>query len=262
MLPQDLKKKNPVGWICAIKRPPFSLAKLAESYRIGLKQGYQLPDYLMVLDDDTYVNMEELERSIVTQNISKDTPAVFAGCLVRAPIHIVNFTFPFGGWGAYFSKGALHRLIKPIFCNESKSYFRNEGDEFQLKVCGRIGENLLNEKTLFNNGMSVSDLMGKFTMQNPFCLHADWVFGYFINYYYLSEHIVDNDFYKDVEQARLHRLDNSEIYRKGTGNCLFEGDNCNIKSPICHQLNESLMESLYSQLKILFPHKFKKGYQE
>ena len=259
------KKANPAGWLCAQTRPGSALAKLGHTYRCGLQNGIPLPDYVFVLDDDSFVNMEIFEKTILESearhqlNHTADTttssiPVVYAGCLIRSPIHMINQTFPFGGWGSYWSKGALERFIKPIFCNHTG--FRDEVDEFERNVCRRIQEDVLDEKQLFTDGMSVSDLMGVFSNAYPLCYHSDWIIGYFVNYYFLSKH-VENPYFKDVEHARFHALDESEVYRRSTGNCVFDGQKCGIDSHVCHYMNETLMENLFSQIKMLYSDKFK-----
>ena len=77
-----------------------------------------------------------------------------------------------------------------------------------------------------------------------------------MNYYFLSKH-VENPYFKDVEHARFHALDESEVYRRSTGNCVFDGQKCGIDSHVCHYMNETLMESLFSQIKMLYSDKFK-----
>ncbi len=85
-------KANPVGWLCAIPRPYAGLRKVYQYYQ-ARKQS--LPDYLIILDDDTYYNMEAFQRK--NERLNSSIPTVVAGCLVRQPVRQINFTFPFGG---------------------------------------------------------------------------------------------------------------------------------------------------------------------
>ena len=95
------KKANPVGWMCAIPRPFVALYN-------HLKQCKDdLPDYLVILDDDSYYEMEGLLQYLDKMDYTPDKPLALAGCRVRAPFHIVNFTFPFGGFGLVQSKGEM-----------------------------------------------------------------------------------------------------------------------------------------------------------
>lgn len=100
-------KAAPHGWMCAQVRPSHGLAKVVAKYR-ELEQTHgekALPDYLMVADDDTYVNIELFEQYMSTFDTS--IPRSVAGCMVRSPIDKVNFTIPYGGFGMVFSKGTL-----------------------------------------------------------------------------------------------------------------------------------------------------------
>ena len=47
------KKKNPAGWLCAQTRPMSGIMKVNLYYK---STGEPLPDYLVVMDDDTYYN--------------------------------------------------------------------------------------------------------------------------------------------------------------------------------------------------------------
>ena len=74
------KKPNPVGWLCAIQRPYTGLKKALSHYLIKKEK---LPDYLIILDDDSYYNMESFTMNYKGTNSTK--PTVTAGCLVRQP---------------------------------------------------------------------------------------------------------------------------------------------------------------------------------
>lgn len=163
------KKENPVGWLCAQKRPLHGLYKVFQMYR---KNKLELPDHLIVMDDDTYYNMEEFLKQYVDD--TPEQPLVRAGCLVRMPIHQLNFTFPFGGYGLVFNRPSLEVLMKPIYCDRD------------TEVCARIRDNQLGEEPVFQDGMALIDLMQAFASFQPFsdfikdkwstgyCLHSDW----------------------------------------------------------------------------------------
>ena len=86
------KKKNAIGWMCAQRRPMHGLYKVLKKYE---SLDIDLPTHLIVVDDDTYMNLELLQ-SLVAEDPA-DIPLVRPGCLVRLPIHQFNFTFAFGG---------------------------------------------------------------------------------------------------------------------------------------------------------------------
>ena len=69
----------------------------------------ELPDQLVVMDDDTYFNLELLPA--LYNDKTPDLPLVRPGCLVRMPIHQFNFTFAFGGkFHASLLRSDLHPL--------------------------------------------------------------------------------------------------------------------------------------------------------
>ena len=86
------KKKNPVGWMCAQRRPIHGLYKVLKSYET---RKIDLPEKLLVVDDDTYINVDLLQIHCAGDSVN--SPLVRPGCLVRLPIHQLNFTFAFGG---------------------------------------------------------------------------------------------------------------------------------------------------------------------
>ena len=95
------KKVNPAGWMCAQTRPSFGFGKVVDFYRTHP----ELPDYLIIMDDDTYYNIDHFE-AFMTMNIKDPSVAyAIAGCMVRSRVREVNFTFPFGGYGIIFSRG-------------------------------------------------------------------------------------------------------------------------------------------------------------
>ena len=168
--PQWLEKKeNPVGWLCAQKRPLHGLYKVIQMYR---NNDMELPDHLIVADDDSYYNIEEFLKQYIDD--TPEQPSVRAGCLVRMPIHMINFTFPFGGYGLVFNRPSLKVLMEPIRCPRD------------TEVCRRISDNQLGEQPVFQDGMALIDLMQAFASFQPYsdfikekwttgyCLHSDW----------------------------------------------------------------------------------------
>ena len=168
--PQWLEKKeNPVGWLCAQKRPLHGLYKVVQKYR---NDEMELPDHLIVADDDSYYNIEEFLKQYIDDTPEK--PLVRAGCLVRMPIHMINFTFPFGGYGLVFNRPSLKVLMEPIRCPRD------------TEICERISDNQLGEQPVFQDGMALIDLMQAFASFQPYsdfmeekwttgyCLHSDW----------------------------------------------------------------------------------------
>merc|ERR1719469_916106 len=85
-IPGLYSKKKPLGWLCAQRRPGFGLGKKGIQYRAQtVRYGIQeaIPDYLFLIDDDTYINMELFSKHM--QNIDPSEPLVYAGCLTLNP---------------------------------------------------------------------------------------------------------------------------------------------------------------------------------
>ena len=59
------KKKNPTGWMCAQTRPISGLMKVYKHY---MNSHERLPDYLIIMDDDTYINMESFQNDFEILN--------------------------------------------------------------------------------------------------------------------------------------------------------------------------------------------------
>ena len=153
----------------------------------------------------------------------------------------MNFTFPYGGYGLFFSRGSLIRLMQPLYCNGTAKGYEEEAC---TRINGDLGHGLADEATLFRQGMSIGDLMEAYTLSNQNCLHSDWHTGYFVNFYNISRQVTadgtwftENGRMREVKEARLHTLGGSELYSKPSGYCLHEGmKNCPSNSVVCHRL--------------------------
>ncbi|KAL7540837.1 hypothetical protein ACHAWF_006794 [Thalassiosira exigua] len=245
------KKRNPTGWLCAQQRPFAGLRKAQAHYR---RTWQALPDYLLILDDDTYYDMDAFRRN--HERLDSSEPTVVAGCLVRPPVHLINFTFPFGGFGTIMSKGSLGYLFHPIDCPlldkgahpGTRKHSNSEG------ICNQLSRNLVGELQYFENGDSLVDLIYKYVnvekyrdvdrWTTGFCMHSDWVTGYFVNFYNASIH-VKQKFYENVPHARMEAYKDSVIYARPTGFCKNDRINhseCRRGSEICHRASIGWME--------------------
>ena len=272
--PQWLAKKADAGaWLCAQRRMAAGLAKVGQLYRAGTTK--ELPEYLILADDDMYINMNLfdvyvlkaqnsnlLHQGEVIEAGANRTAKVFAGCVVVAnPVDEFQFTFPFGGYGTFFNKGSIERLIMPLNCSSINERLSSTST-FEIGACHRLtsGEDLLSESHYFRDGMSLSDLMGALASKHsPYCMHSDWGVGYFINFYNVSGVRWDGPdaqggwYPKNVAQNRLHPLldQYSFIYKKKQkymmGNCMLDGDTCNPRSMVCHYVNNTQMERLWKE---------------
>ena len=148
------QKGDAGGWLCAQRRVAVGLAKIGRSYR---EREEELPEYLILADDDMYVNMDMFEESILLQSNNtvgevqetgaNRTAKVYAGCvIVAAPAHEHEFTFPWGGWGTFFNKGAIERLIMPLYCEDN-----HNKSPFEEWACGKLtgGGDFLGESSFF-----------------------------------------------------------------------------------------------------------------
>jgi len=249
------KKKNPTGWMCAQKRPLDALVAYVHQYR------NDWPDYLAVVDDDSY-----LQVPAVLKELSLQPPGARAGCMIRSRLYEQNFTHPFGGYGLFLHQSALESLVLPIHCKdesiESEDHHR---DDFNTLACWRLQQDSLGERNLFRNGMSVLELMQTYSLQSPYlqhqqwkdtgyCLHSDWMWGYILNFYPVIPHTQDVAF-AQVPQDRLQGYRGSTIYAgKQTKQVIAErkecdnkGDACNKDSHVCHYATPEHMKALFAE---------------
>jgi hypothetical protein len=262
------QKQEAMGWMCAQKRPNDGLQKALKKYtqQEYSKSTLSFPDYLVIIDDDSYVNMELVEDYLAGIYNSSDAN-IIAGCLIRymdSPI-----TIPWGGFGTVLSKGALQNLARRVDCN--KSSLQQQGDEFIVNACQRLDEDLFGEKRYFQNSMNVGELIHayvsteKFTdyqkwTDRGFCLHSDMIWGYFFNYYNIGNHAGD-PFYADEEHNRMQSYQMSKNFAgKGhsrfsaqkqfamKGRCRTRGNQaCTVDSHICHNINPDSMHRLLEE---------------
>lgn len=271
-----LESKSP-GWLCAQKRPLHSIGKLIRTYR---RSGVELPDWLLLVDDDTYYNMDHFQTLVKSWGEESSFPRVEAGCLVQHGVYReTNFSFPFGGFGLYLSRGSVENLMRPIRCGDNAT----RTDEFARHACEQVRSNLFGEASSFRDGMSVSDLMhahasreafydaDAMTARFPFCFHSDWGVGHYVNHYRVSSHVTNftqSDpqvmvHYKSLFSAPRYR-DKPEhtkvfpTYRIGwtlglifgnrphlEQNCGHDNGRCAKQFPVCHRLSAKQMEDVY-----------------
>ena len=182
-------------------------------------------------------------------------------------MHMINFSFPWGGFGTFFNSHAIRRLFRPIQCNASspEDVVRHR-KSFEMRVCERVAQNLLGEASLFRSGMSVGDL-GIALAHLSSCLHGDWLVGYLVNFYFLSSKVQDPH-YAGVDHARLwHTAGSSfvpglaeEYGRKlngRNGHCTANKNRPELCSPakslVCHGVNASRMAALSNATRAATP---------
>ena len=183
------------------------------------------------------VNQENIEFP------TPNTPVVWAGCRINLDR---STPFAYGGYGTYFSKGSLQRLMQPLHCDETAAEFEQEkcvGLEPKTNNNASIGE-----KEFFQSGDSINQMMYKYVRNvETFCLHSDWFIAYIVNFYNISRHVVTNGMELDkgrnsAPEVRLHALMGSEILQSAkTGSCLNDST-CPANATICHYVNETGMQ--------------------
>jgi hypothetical protein len=203
------KKKNPAGWVCAQRRFISSLTRVIDLYHAD----DIYPDYLIVADDDTYMNLENVtdylllgpqrlkeERGIEDDEMYVPTPispTIFAGCRVRSGLGGMIWTIPYGGFGTFLSQGAMKRLTQSIHCDGSVP-----STEYEQAICDKYLHNYtsrlnsypfsatIGEEAYFQSGDSLNQVFMKYTNEiDYFCLHSDWFFGYIANFLNVSRHV-------------------------------------------------------------------------
>jgi len=182
------KPKKHAGWVCAQKRPIFALYQVLQKYRQAEGNGTAspLPDYLFIIDDDTYLNLDAVTDTL-RRDFPPTAPNLLTGCNFIFLEKKSNFTYPYGGFGSFLPRAAVQRLLQPIDCGSSGSGNSSEAeveaggadaggdaDPFAQLACWRLQRNAMGEKRFFQNGMSVADLMYQFAAQQPFADVENW----------------------------------------------------------------------------------------
>ena len=240
------KKENPTGWMCAQKRPSEGL------YRVLLQNSteYALPDYLLLVDDDTWVH---LDVDYLRETYPPSVAHVIAGCMVRSDLRRHNFTIPFGGYGTIWTRAALERLRTPVDC-------RHVTTEFARLACGRLEEDPIGEAAVYQHGTSVLDWMHAYAEKSAylevdrwenvgFCLHSDWYIGYWVSAYFLGDPTGDPHF-----DDRLVAFKGSVMYagedipgvvETKMGECAYKtADLCTPEATFCHYMKPVDMDRM------------------
>jgi hypothetical protein len=262
-IPWMIKKDNPVGWLCAQKRFGMGLVKALRHYSIAeqkkshlpIVQQQELPSFLLMVDDDTYFNMKLLAEYLETEQMSPQEPYVAAGCRITSNWGDTKI-YPYGGFGVVFSQESLARLQVPIHCDgihQEKRVANNSTTLLETsygeQVCATIRKNLIGERPLFRDGMSLIDLMEAFTLAEPFqeyqdwktgfCMHSDHFLGYFIEHYHLSQ--VDG--LQTIQKAELV----TGSAARTIGSCRNNGNKCDATSSlVCHYQSPQDMGRLFT----------------
>ena len=241
---QMMSSKNPHGWLCAQRRVGAGLAKVGKWYKdqifkAGGNETGIFPDYLFLIDDDTFINVKLFNNYMREEAVDPAIPMVYGGCLIYKKWKIgagakrttIEWNFPFGGYGLFFSKGSIERLIYPLNCKidgsndpyiEPKS-LKPELRQFEIESCKQLNLNYAYEKDTYQQGSSISDIAAQLSARNDFCMHSDWLTGYLATYYPLST-------YDKSTGQHIHQYRNKQ--------CVFERTKkCGQSEHICHYQN-------------------------
>jgi hypothetical protein len=261
--PKYLQDKGSVAgkWMCAQRRPIFGLYKAFQAYQGNVNN---LPDYLIVVDDDTYFNLE-LFPSYMTDATPR-APRVTPGCLLR--FKHAKLTAPYGGMSTMFNRASLAYMMTPMFCPRDTAF------------CQQVRGNQVGERHMFQNGMSLIDLMHTYVSSYPYreyrtwnetegyCLHSDWAVGYFVNFYNASRHVTipmlnDTTFGHILPQDRMEAWHGSWGYSHlGRNFCKNDGNKfCQPKSVVCHYISADRMAELNNAVKADTPNRFRQAIQ-
>jgi hypothetical protein len=210
-------KSNPAGWLCAQVRPISGLFKVFKHFNLSKEV---LPDYFIIMDDDTYYDMELLKQNLAGKNSLE--ALFYAGCLInRTFSHPGAIVYPYGGYGSIISKGALRNFFEPIHCPPRIN------SAYQHLFCRRLDENSVGEKQSFIPGMNLVELMFAYVNRRPYrdvkywssndkesqrgyCMHSDMTIGYFVQHYSVPNQVADQH-YANLPQSRIVAYKGSEI---------------------------------------------------
>ena len=155
------------GWFCAQRRPGHALGWLQKMYQ-DVKN---IPDMLILVDDDTAVDIREAVRQMVQvmdRPFHGQSPYVGNPCMMGKYAGV-------GGSGTFFNRPAIEGLTRPIFCD------KRQQDSMNL-VCDKLNTNSLGAD-LFQQGDSVFDIFYKYSAIREFCMHSDAATAAMINWY-------------------------------------------------------------------------------
>lgn len=160
------RKVNGWGWFCAQRRPGHALGWLQKMYG----DAANIPDMLILVDDDTSVDIEEATRQMLLIN-DFHSPYVGNPCMFRPKGAGV------GGSGTFFNRASIEGMTRPIFCDNRQQQSKSVVCE-TLKSDSRVGE-----YNLFQSGDSVFDIFYKFSAIRDFCVHSDAAMAIMIHTY-------------------------------------------------------------------------------
>jgi hypothetical protein len=230
--------KDDVNALCAQKRLIDGLYKtLKQNY----KQESDIPSYLWIIKDETYVNVPSLRDELIRHHFSQNPDEepqswALAGCLSHS-----GFTTPEFQHGMFLSKASIQKLLRPIDCEAPLEKEKGKKDKFVSHACRRLKVNAIGEKMFFQNGMSLIDWMHEFSskllyskvdgwLDAGFCFHSEHFLAYFVNFYRVSDSHSFLGLWDD--ENRCIKTNKEEI-------------KCEIESKICNRVDPRDMKRLF-----------------
>ena len=179
------------GWICAQRRVGKALGWLQAVYSSSRKGGVKvkrgIPDILVIVDDDTSVDLNKVKQLMMKENSSSiEEPYIAAGSVFQLGKY-GGFKAPHGGFGTYLNKAAIELMTRrPIFCNKDDGLIPTIGedeDPFTINACTQLAQNKAQELDVYSPGDSVFNIFYKLSSRPYFCMHSDWMIGFMITNY-------------------------------------------------------------------------------
>jgi hypothetical protein len=218
--------RRDAGWVCAQRRVGRALFWLKKLYAMRKDD---LPDYLLLVDDDTYFDVVSFEEYVVRKKLDPSKTEMHGACLFQRSGYI-KWSFPYGGFGTVFTRASIERMLRPIHCQNATA-----GDDFIQGCCQSLKKNRIGERAVFQEGMSVLDLFHVYSALRMFCIHSDWLTGYIANFYGLSERDADTEGDEDREM----RMYGMAVWPDQCGNMTMV---CVDGSDVCHRQGPKAMQ--------------------
>jgi hypothetical protein len=189
-----------------------------------------------------------------------------------------DFHVAYGGFGTFLSKKSIQRFMYPLDCNSyltinetrtataflsPSSVIKAPSSLFEEAACRLIDRNLMYEKKVFENGMSLIELMdGRARLESyinwrnwtaGFCFHGDVFLAAFFESYNIAHNWTMDAIQGSDWKGKAH-WGRKEIY----GNCWNEGDGkCDPENATaCHRLSPQEMDRIQNELLKLRPTEF------
>jgi hypothetical protein len=172
------------GWFCAQRRPGHALGYLQHVYHQEYDNDNNIPDMLIIVDDDTSVDinlaLHQMSLEVVSSSSDDDktTPYIGNPCMNDRGAGV-------GGSGTFFNRAAIVGLTQPIFCsNEQQQQQQQQGSSASMtSVCERLIAKTTIDTTLYQHGDSIFDIFYKYSAIREFCSHSDAAMAMMINSY-------------------------------------------------------------------------------